>query len=523
MNNILSAVMDGGWLGLESGVWTVIAIVAAAVFVFLIIVTILVAHRRHTNRLRMEFAHERLGMLEVAATTEDEIAEDAEEESGQTEEEALAEDAEDEAAEVETDEIIDGAAIVPKKLSPNFRMRLKESSDRNRLSYVEITNKFMSYRGISYTMTKRQQRFKYDGGIIARIGVASRHVKLYLALDPASIDAEEYTFKDVSDKKAYAETPVMFRIGSERALRRYMPFVERLLEEKGAEAKKKYADKGLQELAYTLRRNALLRLKKKELLRETIHSHDAQVLLTDVETEKLLERKDAVIPLPEHFAMVSITSINDKFMDGQRVNLAKLKKAELVAEECNGYWVTGGGALTRPLIIEANNFSDTAIKMIALTGGRAIMLVRKELTETTDEHEQRVQHERETLSHLTRESVTVTEAQEALSDETAITIYESDSEPAAETAETETLLKKIRMKKAEINVDTLNANFGSYETVTLEKLKEKKLVSRKSMAVKVLARGRLEKPLFVEAQDFSVDAIKMILLCGGKAKRVNRK
>ena len=55
------------------------------------------------------------------------------------------------------------------------------------------------------------------------------------------------------------------------------------------------------------------------------------------------------------------------------------------------------------------------------------------------------------------------------------------------------------------------------DTVTLSALKEKKLVGKNVGAVKILARGTLNKSLIIIAQDFSMAAIKMILLTGGQA------
>lgn len=66
-----------------------------------------------------------------------------------------------------------------------------------------------------------------------------------------------------------------------------------------------------------------------------------------------------------------------------------------------------------------------------------------------------------------------------------------------------------------INIDTLDQNFEENDTVTLEKLKELKLVEPSTVRLKVLARGMLTKPLTVRAEDFSIDAVKMILLTGG--------
>ncbi|MBE6597688.1 MAG: hypothetical protein E7641_08490 [Ruminococcaceae bacterium] len=72
-------------------------------------------------------------------------------------------------------------------------------------------------------------------------------------------------------------------------------------------------------------------------------------------------------------------------------------------------------------------------------------------------------------------------------------------------------------KKTFINVDTLSENYKAGEVVDLVSLKRKGLIPQSSCYLKVLARGRVDKPLEVRAQSFSRDAVKMITLTGGRA------
>ncbi len=74
--------------------------------------------------------------------------------------------------------------------------------------------------------------------------------------------------------------------------------------------------------------------------------------------------------------------------------------------------------------------------------------------------------------------------------------------------------------KGIINIDTLSKNFLANDTVTIASLKEKRLIAKSVNHVKVLARGVLDKPLTVKMPDFSIDAIKMIILTGGKAVKI---
>lgn len=106
--------------------------------------------------------------------------------------------------------------------------------------------------------------------------------------------------------------------------------------------------------------------------------------------------------------------------------------------------------------------------------------------------------------------VSVAEAHESMTDEAAESMVIVANGTSAPTTG----------RKAVVNIDTISANFNDGDTVDLDALKAKKLVARKETAVKILARGRLNKQLNVVANDFSADAVKMICLMGGTATRV---
>ena len=71
--------------------------------------------------------------------------------------------------------------------------------------------------------------------------------------------------------------------------------------------------------------------------------------------------------------------------------------------------------------------------------------------------------------------------------------------------------------RACINLGEINRHFAAEDTVTLQILRERGLVEARAMRLKILADGVLDKPLTVKADAFSVQAIKMIELTGGRA------
>ncbi|MDE7372567.1 MAG: uL15 family ribosomal protein, partial [Clostridia bacterium] len=261
-----------------------------------------------------------------------------------------------------------------RKTTPNFRMRLKESSDKNREWYAAIKNLFCSQKGVTYRVYKRVEKIRYQGQVIAVIGIAKRSIKLWLALKPYEYDARRYHHKDVSDKPRFVDVPLYVRVGSDRALTRAQELILALFQEQAMESRKRYNDRSIQELIFTLKHNRLLANKEtKQLLCEVMHVHDCDVL--DNETaEKCIESKNVDFIDESVIEQVKLDDIDANFQDGNRVTLDKLRKAGLVSEECTGYTVVAGQRLTKPLIIVANDFTLEAIKLIALTGGRVIKL-----------------------------------------------------------------------------------------------------------------------------------------------------
>ena len=131
---------------------------------------------------------------------------------------------------------------------------------------------------------------------------------------------------------------------------------------------------------------------------------------------------------------------------------------------------------------------------------------------TSDEVTEGAVLEQASVADIIRKNVTITEAKQLITDESAleyVQVEESNND------------NKTYTKKDIINLDVLSKNFAADELVNLDILKEKNLISKKVDFVKVLARGVLDKPLIIEAQDFSIDAVKMIVLTGGEVRKVN--
>jgi hypothetical protein len=271
----------------------------------------------------------------------------------------------------------DGVAIEKRKSIPsNFRVRLKLTSDKNRSNYVSLKNKFNLYKGMTFRMCGRIEKVNYLGNPIAYIGVIRRSLKLWLALNPYEFDEERYRQRDASDKKMYERVPMLVKIGSERALKRAEELVTIICERNRLTPKRRYSPKNLQELAFTLKGNALVKDRRPDLLCPIMHVHDSDILTND-DAVRYEEAREQALTCAENIATISLDVLDKNFLDGQKVTLEKLKKRGLVPETCDGYSLTAGTRLTKPLYVVADDFSYSAVKMIVLTGGRAIRVVTR--------------------------------------------------------------------------------------------------------------------------------------------------
>ena len=73
-----------------------------------------------------------------------------------------------------------------------------------------------------------------------------------------------------------------------------------------------------------------------------------------------------------------------------------------------------------------------------------------------------------------------------------------------------------------VKLDDIDANFQDGNRVTLEKLRKAGLVSAECTGYTVVAGQRLTKPLIIVANDFTMEAVKMIVLTGGRVIRITQ-
>ena len=107
-------------------------------------------------------------------------------------------------------------------------------------------------------------------------------------------------------------------------------------------------------------------------------------------------------------------------------------------------------------------------------------------------------------------------------EEANVLIDDSSAELLIEETDPEFHAIEDGIPATEISVDILGENFENGDRVTLASLISKKLLPADATRLCVIAHGSLDKELIVEADIFTPEAVKMIVLAGGRAIRRNK-
>ena len=127
--------------------------------------------------------------------------------------------------EYETDEF--GRIITYRK---SLTAKLSLSDDQVKEYYTGIYNKFVSREKVRARMSYGHVTFSYRGKPLAIMTIIGKTLRVYLALEPATVEAK-YNATDCSDIKKYASTPTMIKVKSNRGYGYALELAERVLAE----------------------------------------------------------------------------------------------------------------------------------------------------------------------------------------------------------------------------------------------------------------------------------------------------
>ena len=318
--------------------------------------------------------------------TEEEAEDEAEDEEEDAEDEAEdeEEDAEEEEAPVEEKksnvlvndfEILD-AEGKPKKIRNKFNSKLMYAQPETKDYYSEIKNYLVMYR-CKGRFSARCETFRYKG-LIAKVALGGKAIKVFLAIDPTSLEGSKYHYRDMSEKKQYAEVPTMIRVRSPRGLKYFKELVDLLMAARAVKPKR-----GFEPTDYTadLVPNGEAILGKLGLSRDVMGKPMTVSSLPEGIPDNIEDYIPAIQGEPlteeEQQATVYLDTLCAHFVEGEEVTIDVLKSLHVVTAG-NVIHVKARGAMDRSLKIYAEYFDADALKVLMATNCTAVKVIHGE-------------------------------------------------------------------------------------------------------------------------------------------------
>ena len=282
----------------------------------------------------------------------------------------------------------------------SFEAKLILSEDRIKDYYSRVKNELLRYKKVKSRISWDNETFRLGRTVLAKFGIGGKTLTLYLALSPEAFRESKYFFTDKSDQKKYVACPMAVHVKSERGVKYAKELIAEMMKAYETERQDK-AEKDYKMPAETfgmlLQRGLIKEVVVKQgtdgekraadirsFIKNGITVNEANREMSDEVASTLLLKKE-VAQADGKKDIVNLGELAKRFESGQKVTLAELKEQGLVSKTAGQVKVLAGGVLDKTLFVEANEFSLEAVKMLVLTGGQAIRLVKAESSEPTEE------------------------------------------------------------------------------------------------------------------------------------------
>ena len=378
--------------------------------------------------------------------------------------------------------------VVPVRYRTSFMSRLIQSEEPIQTYYTIVKNYLLAFKGVKARTSWNFESFNKGRIQCAKLNVKGSAFQVYLGLDTNEYSEDKYHFVYAGDKPKLDKVPMMMKVKSERSLKYTLELIDEVMAKNGIEKTE------VPEVDYHMPYESTEALVDKDLVKVILPDGmeiDENTIIEKVNVGALL---DEVRPeeAPVEEAPVEEAPVEEAPVEEAPVEEAPVEEAPV--EEVPVEEAPVEEAPVEEAPVEEAPVEEAPVEEAPVEEAPAeIHIVDHQIAE-----EDIVQ-------------VDAVKADEIISDEQAEELIETVARVSNE--------KPKSNKCHEVNLDVICDNFDDGETVNLETLKEKALISKKAERVKILARGVMTKRLTVVADKFSIQAVKMIGLAGGLAQK----
>lgn len=291
----------------------------------------------------------------------------------------------------------------------SFEAKLIQSDDTVKRYYSELKNCLLSYKKVTSRISWRHESFRKGRPAAAKFVIRGKTLCLCLALDPENYEESKYIVDDMSRYAKFANTPLMYRIKNERRLRYAKELIAFLFEgtEPSGHEDEDFAAIPYEDTQSLVERGLIKIVSYREVAIEEkteneeeefeddddfagedfddddddeldeINASDVGSYMAD-DRAKLRVQEGNDVSDRTKSGIVNVDTLGKFFNEGEKVTVAEIKRrVSYFPKNVTYIKVLARGKLDKPLIVVADDFSLEAVKMIVLTGGRAIRTKRK--------------------------------------------------------------------------------------------------------------------------------------------------
>ena len=292
----------------------------------------------------------------------------------------------------------------------SFSAKLIQSDEKVKRYYSELKNELLEYKKVVPRVSWRHESFRYGRPSVAKFVIRGKTLCLCLALNPADYAESKYIVDDMSRYAKFANTPLLYRIKNDRRCRYVKELIAKLFD--GAELSE-HEEEDFSQIPYeetqALVERGLIKVvsyqevaiseQPEENIAEEFEDDDdfegeefedddddelEEVNVSEVSSlmaddkAKLRVQQGNELSDKSKTGVINIDTLGQFFDEGEKVTLAEIKRrVPFVAKNLTYIKVLARGTLSKPLVVVADDFSLEAVKMIVLTGGRAIRTKKK--------------------------------------------------------------------------------------------------------------------------------------------------
>ena len=343
--------------------------------VAMIVVCFFICLRVKFNEIPLE--EDKVVIVEESQPVEEETVDDTVEEVEEPEEveetvEEVDDDTDDENNEAIEIPLEEKDRLVIK--TSKFTTKLKLCSDNTKEYYSTIKNSLLSY-GTHDRLSRKCESFRRKG-LIAKITISGRTLRLHLALDPKNEEKfpiNKYHQIDLGEKRQFIEVPFTLRVKSNRALKRALELIDLLFAERGINKKRRYVESDFAKDLVVDGEAIFDKLGHPEQLSAT-YSVDAYEAFNR-DYNEAFEKMMNLLPVEEKESK-QITEIQNIYIDtvldkinGDVISLQTLKDANIITKSSNNICIKIHTKLEKKIVVYCDEISNDALYAVLSLGG----------------------------------------------------------------------------------------------------------------------------------------------------------